>query len=62
MAHARTDVSGLVTWLSLSILLTNSLAAVPLSSWQQGISTNYGGAADGMSPDQPSFGTKSVSP
>lgn len=29
----------------------------PLSDWGKGIATNYGGAADGLSPDQPSFGT-----
>lgn len=37
-------------------------AVTPLSGWTQGIATNYGGPADGMSPYSPSFGTENVSP
>ena len=37
-------------------------AVTALSGWTQGIATNYGGPADGMSPYSPSFGTQDVRP
>ena len=54
-----------ITALRLSLLLLGStaLAAItPLGPWTTGIATNYGGAADGMDPYSPSFGTAVVRP
>ncbi len=45
----------------LTALAVPALGVTPLSTWTQGIATNYGGAQDGLQPDQPSFGTKDVS-
>lgn len=42
-------------------VVPKAAGVTPLSSWQKGIATNYGGAQDGLSPDQPSFGTLEVS-
>lgn len=53
--------SALVVLLLLKLAVT-VLAQRPLSSWQDGIATNYGGTQDGMDPYSPSFGTKDVSP
>jgi hypothetical protein len=44
----------------LSLLATRAAGVTPLSTWTQGIATNYGGAQDGLQPDQPSFGTIDV--
>ena len=46
--------------LSLLLLSSSALAVTPLGDWQTGIGTNYGGAADGMNPYSPSFGTQDV--
>lgn len=37
-------------------------AVTPLTSWQSGIATNYGGPLDGKNPYDPSWGTITVSP
>ena len=40
--------------------LWQAAAVTNLTAWQQGIATNYGGPADGLNANQPSFGTLDV--
>ena len=61
MEQSKFSRSGFLDALLIGLALPCALAVTPLSAWQQGISTNYGGAQDGLSPDQPSFGTEDVS-
>ena len=44
-----------------ALLLPQALAVTPLSDWQSGIATNYGGPKDGKNPYDPSWGTLDVS-
>lgn len=46
----------------LSLFAARAFGVTPITPWTQGIATNYGGAQDGLEPDQPSFGTKDVRP
>ena len=43
-----------------STQLASNDITVPLGPWIKGVATNYGSAFDGMSPYDPSFGTKEV--
>ncbi len=49
-----------LTAVAVAVLCPWLAVSVPLSDWHSGIATNYGGAQDGMSPYDPSFGTKEV--
>jgi len=42
-----------LTAILLSLFAAWAGGVTPLSTWTQGIATNYGGAQDGLEPDQP---------